>query len=122
LAPALMKAHLFVSLAVAWAVPIHVLLDLATAPRFAAGVVLGFTPVFLGNLIFANRFKDVGSSTIAFGTNLLGAIVGGILEYGALIVGYRSLLVGVAALYALALVTGRTHLVRRVTDSPHVAH
>ena len=70
-------------------------------------MVLGFTPVFLGNLIFANRFKDVGSSTIAFGTNLLGAIVGGVLEYGALVVGYRSLLIGVAALYALALVTGR---------------
>ena len=67
----------------------------------------------LGNLIFANRFRDVGSSTIAFGTNLLGAIVGGILEYGALIVGYRSLLVGVAALYALALITGRSHLALR---------
>ena len=97
-------------------------MDLAPAPRFAAAVVLGFTPVFLGNLIFANRFRDVGSSTIAFGMNLLGAIVGGVLEYGALIVGYRSLLIGVAALYALALVTGRTHLVRRVMDSPHVAH
>ena len=76
--------------------------------------MLGFTPVFLGNLIFANRFKDVGSSTIAFGTNLLGAIVGGVLEYGALVVGYRSLLIGVAALYALALVTGRAHLGDRV--------
>ena len=71
--------------------------------------------MFIGNLIFANRFRDVGSSTIAFGTNLLGAIVGGLLEYGALIVGYRSLLGGVAVLYALALVTGRTHL--RATGS-----
>jgi hypothetical protein len=111
--PSLLYAPLFVSLAIAWAVPIHALLDLAPAARFFAAVVLGFTPVFLGNLIFANRFKDVGSSTIAFGTNLLGAIVGGVLEYGALVVGYRSLLVGVAVLYALALVTGRSHLVRR---------
>jgi hypothetical protein len=61
----------------------------------------------MGNLIFANRFREVGSSTIAFGTNLLGAIVGGLLEYGALVVGYRALLVAVAALYGLALVTGR---------------
>ncbi|HVD71656.1 MAG TPA: spermidine synthase, partial [Actinomycetota bacterium] len=111
--PSLLYAPLFVSLAIAWAVPIHALLDLAPAARLATAVVLGFTPVFLGNLIFANRFKDVGSSTIAFGTNLLGAIVGGVLEYGALVVGYRSLVIGVAALYALALVTGRTHLGNR---------
>ena len=111
--PSLLYAPLFMSLAIAWAVPIHALLDLTPGVRFAAAVVLGFTPVFLGNLIFANRFKDVGSSTIAFGTNLLGAIVGGVLEYGALVVGYRSLLVGVAALYALALITGRAHLGRR---------
>jgi hypothetical protein len=93
-----------------------------------AATLLGFTPVFCGNLIFANRFKDVGSSTIAFGTNLLGAMIGGILEYGALAVGYRSLLIAVAGLYALALVTGRTHLrtgtsaADPVMDSQHLVH
>jgi hypothetical protein len=81
---------------------------------------LGFAPVFIGNLVFADRFRDVGSSTIAFGTNLLGAIVGGVLEYGALVVGYRALLLAVAALYGLALVTGRSHLAqeRDATGDP----
>lgn len=113
--PALLYAPLFGAVALAWAVPLDSLLTLEPVPRFVAATALGFTPVFIGNLIFANRFRDVGSSTIAFGTNLLGAIVGGLLEYGALIVGYRSLLGGVAVLYALALVTGRTHL--RATGS-----
>jgi hypothetical protein len=40
----------------------------------------------------------------AFGANLLGAMVGGVLEYGALVVGYRALLIVVAALYLLAFV------------------
>jgi hypothetical protein len=44
----------------------------------------------------------VGSSTVAFGANLLGAILGGALEYIALITGYKFLLVIVAALYGLA--------------------
>jgi hypothetical protein len=74
------------------------------APRFIAAVALAFAPIFLANLIFAQRFQDVGSATTAFAANLLGAIVGGGLEYTALITGYRFLLVVVAVLYGLALV------------------
>ncbi|MGH2630672.1 MAG: spermidine synthase [Actinomycetota bacterium] len=113
--PSVLYVPLFVAIAIAWVVPLGPLLALDPIPRFVAAVALGFTPVFIGNLVFANRFRDVGSSTIAFGTNLLGAMVGGLLEYGALVVGYRSLLVGVAALYAAALFTGRSHLSRAGT-------
>jgi hypothetical protein len=102
---------LLASVAVAWAIPPSALLGLPFAPRFAAAVALAFAPVFLANLVFAERFRDVGSSTVAFGTNLLGAMVGGVLEYGALLVGYRALLVAVAVLYGLAFLTGRRHLV-----------
>jgi hypothetical protein len=108
--PRLLYVPLFLAIAVAWAVPPESLLGLAFVPRFAAAVALGFGPVFLANLIFADRFRDVSSSGVAFGTNLLGAILGGVLEYGALIVGYRALLVVVAALYAWALLAGRSHL------------
>jgi hypothetical protein len=37
-------------------------------------------------------------------------MVGGILEYTALITGYRALLIMVAVLYGLALLFGRRHL------------
>ena len=72
--------------------------------------MVAFTPIFLANLVFAQRFKDVSSSAPAFGANLLGAMIGGLLEYGALLVGYRALLVVVAVLYGLAFVFGRAHL------------
>lgn len=98
------------SLLLAWAVPPSSLLGLALVPRFAAAVALAFAPVFLANLVFSQRFRDVGASTVAFGANLLGAMLGGVLEYGALVVGYRALLIVAAALYALAFVTGRRHL------------
>jgi hypothetical protein len=39
---------------------------------------------------------------MAFASNLLGAMVGGALEYVALLSGYRSLLIVVAGLYVLA--------------------
>jgi hypothetical protein len=110
--PAWLYLPLLAALILAWAVPPESLLDLDFVPRFAAAVALGFTPVFIANLVFADRFRDVWSSGVAFGTNLLGAIVGGVLEYGALVTGYRALLVVVTALYGLALVAGRSHLER----------
>lgn len=101
---------LFASLALAWAVQPESLLTLAAPLRFAAAVSLAFVPIFLANLIFAERFREAGSSTIAFGANLLGAMVGGILEYSSLVLGYRSLLGVIAVLYALAFLLGQRHL------------
>jgi spermidine synthase len=109
--PILLYAGLLAALAAAWLIPQDALLDLSLAPRFVAGVTIAFLPIFIANLLFAVRFKGVGSSTVAFGANLLGAMVGGALEYLALVLGFNALLVVVAVLYGLALLTGRRHLV-----------
>ena len=78
--------------------------------RIATATSLAFAPVFVANLVFAQRFREVASSTTAFAANLLGAIVGGTLEYLSLLTGFRFLLVVVAVLYGLAFLTGRRHL------------
>jgi Spermine/spermidine synthase domain len=93
---------LMAALAVAWLVPPEALLAMPFLPRLGAGIAIAFSPVFLANLVFAQRFRDVGSSTVAFGANLLGAMVGGLLEYAALITGYRALLVVALILYVAA--------------------
>jgi hypothetical protein len=97
-------AALLVALAANWVVPGRVLLDLPVAARLVAAVALAFTPIFLANLVFAERFRDTAKATAAFGANLLGAMLGGVAEYLALIVGYRHLLLVVAALYGAAFV------------------
>ena len=103
-------AGLAAAIGVAWLVPADSLLSLTLIPRFIAGVALAFAPVYLANLIFAERFRSVGDSTVAFGANLLGAMVGGVVEYLSLLIGYRSLLLVAAGIYALAFVFGRRHL------------
>jgi SAM-dependent methyltransferase len=108
--PARLYGLLLAALAVAWLVPPSALLDLPVGLRFAAAVTLAFAPVFLANLVFAQRFRDVASSTTAFGANLLGAMVGGLIEYVSLLIGYRALLLVVAGLYGLAFLFGRSHL------------
>jgi hypothetical protein len=80
-------------------------------------VLIAFGPIFTANLVFTQRFKDTASSTTAFGANLLGAMVGGLVEYSALVIGYRSLLVFVAIFYGLAFVLGREHLTAKRPDA-----
>src|SRR6266704_2720601 len=108
--PQLLYAGLLATLAVAWIVPQESLLALTPVPRFALAVLIAFAPIFLANLVFTQRFRDVGDSTVAFAANLLGAMVGGVIEYLSLITGYRALLIVVAGLYGLAFLTGRRHV------------
>jgi hypothetical protein len=105
--PPVLYGALLAALAAAWVVPQAALLGLPVIPRFLAASALAFAPVFLANLVFAQRFAGVEGSGTAFAANLLGAMVGGTIEYLSLITGYRFLLVVVALLYALAFVTGR---------------
>jgi SAM-dependent methyltransferase len=118
--PARLYVVLFAALAVAWVVPPEAVLGLALLPRLVVAIALAFAPIFAANVIFAERFRESASSTIAFGTNLLGAMVGGLLEYTALVVGYRDLLILAALLYALALAT-RPRAWARVLEAPKAA-
>jgi len=105
--PSRLYIALFAALALAWAIPPETLLTLSFVPRFVAAVLIAFAPIFLANLVFAERFRVSGSSTVAFGANLLGAMVGGTLEYSSLILGYRNLMFVIAVLYALAFILSR---------------
>jgi hypothetical protein len=104
--PAVLYGALVGSLAVAWLVPQESLLALPAIPRFLAASALAFAPVFLANLVFAQRFADVHNSGTAFAVNLLGAMAGGALEYLSLITGYHVLLLVIGGLYGLAFLTG----------------
>ena len=104
---------LLASLVVAWAVPASWVLGLDPSLRFVVATLLAFAPIFVANLVFADRFRNVADSTASFGANLLGAMFGGLLEYSSLIVGYRSLLIVAALLYACAFLLGRRHFAGR---------
>jgi hypothetical protein len=104
--PRLLFSLLFGSLLLAGAIPPSALLALAPTPRFVIATALAFFPVFVANLIFAERFRDAENSTTAFGANLLGAMLGGTIEYVSLVTGYRWLLALAGGLYALSWITG----------------
>src|ERR1041385_1938779 len=84
--------------------------------RYFAASVLIFAPVFLANVIFSNSFRDTETADIAFASNLLGIMTGGMLEYLSMLFGYHALLWLVIAFYALAMVLrAGTHAVSSQT-------
>ena len=95
----IMYAVLIGGLALSWLMPSSVLLSMSVVPRATVAIVISFLPIFAANVIFAKRFSATADAPMAFGTNLLGAIVGGCLEYLSLIFGYRALLILAAMLY-----------------------
>ena len=105
--PGALYGLLILSIILAWAVPPALLLDLPAAPRFASAILLTFTPIFVANLLFAQRFASVQNPANAFGVNLLGAMGGGVLEYLSLVIGYRALSIAVGILYLGAFVAWR---------------
>ena len=90
------------ALLLSWIIRPDWLLGMPVVPRAVVAIVLAFLPIYLANVAFSKRFAGSGDSRSAFAANLLGAIVGGCLEYAALLTGYRNLLIVVAVLYLLA--------------------
>lgn len=92
------------SLAMAYVIDPAWLLSWPFWPRLLVACVNGFLPIYLANIAFAKRFAATEHARSAFAINLLGSILGGCLEYGALVTGYRNLLIVVGMLYLLAFV------------------
>ncbi len=97
--PAPWYVALFVSLAIGWLLPPAALLLDPPWLRYVLAAALAFAPVFFANLCFTSSFRDTTTADMSFASNLLGAVVGGALEYAALITGYQQLVWLVALLY-----------------------
>ena len=82
--------------------PFHTLLVPNLALRYVLGSAVLFSPILMANLIFGRLFGETVQPDVAFASNLLGAFVGGTLEYLSLQMGYHLLLLPVVAAYALS--------------------
>jgi hypothetical protein len=74
-------------------------------PAATVGVVAACAfslPIFFAGLLFAAEFRRADSPSAALGANMLGAVVGGLLENTSLIFGMKALLLIAAALYVIA--------------------
>ena len=59
--------------------------------RFILASLIIFSPIYFANLIFSSFFRTLASAECYFGWNLIGATLGGLLEYFSMAWGYNSL-------------------------------
>jgi hypothetical protein len=90
---------LLVALGAAYLVPASALLPFPVALQWTFGAALVAVPIFFAALIFALLFRDHPEPTRGLGVNLMGAIVGGLLEYSAMALGIKALYLVAALAY-----------------------
>jgi SAM-dependent methyltransferase len=105
--PAFFYGGLFASIAIAYLIPADALLIEPAELRYVLAGAIAFAPVFFANLVFTYSFRDTDAADMSFASNLLGAMVGGVLEYVALLTGFQALLLLVGGLYAVAFLLAR---------------
>jgi SAM-dependent methyltransferase len=97
-------AAMTVGIVLAAGVPSEWLLELHPWPRAVVAVALFLGPVYFGGLIFARLIRSETRLFEAYGSNVLGAVLGGASEYLSLLVGFRFLLFLALAFYVLVYV------------------
>jgi len=96
-----MIAGLLLGLGAAYWFPFDRLGASAPASGWIAAAVFS-VPIFFAGLLFAREFRVTDSPSAALGANMLGAVVGGLLENVSLLTGMRALLLLAAGIYCFA--------------------
>jgi len=100
-------AGLFLAMLAAYVIPLGSLFFANPSLRGITATVLLCLPVFFAGLVFITSFAQARFSGAALGSNLLGALVGGLLESLSLWFGLKALLIVAAVLYFLSWLTRR---------------
>jgi hypothetical protein len=79
--------------------PTQVVLGWTFFGRLLYSLIIIPLPIFFAGLIFSTTFRDSRDPSFSFGSNLLGAMVGGFCEYFGMITGMKALLLLVLLFY-----------------------
>jgi hypothetical protein len=94
---------LFASLALNYLFPLDLLLRFSPSVKAIGSMLLLCLPLFFSGLIFSESLRRAREAARPLASNLTGAVAGGVLEYGALVWGIKSLYLIATVLYGGAL-------------------
>jgi hypothetical protein len=95
-------AGLLATILIAYFVPTHALFSNSLAIKIGAAILIWCSPVFFASIIFIRAFAAARFTGSALGSNLLGALVGGLIESLSLWLGLRALLLLALLVYSVA--------------------
>ncbi len=85
-------------------IPLDFFLGINRAPQIAASCLLVFAPIFFAGVVFAVSFRDSLEPDRDFGSNIAGAMAGGLAENASMLLGFRYLLVVAVMFYFLSAI------------------
>lgn len=103
----LIWAGIAATLVVGYLVPTSALLSPDLGARVAGSCLVVLSPILFSSMFFAVLFRDSADVAWAYGSNLLGAVLGGLAEFGSVLTGFRALNLLALLLYALAFAAHR---------------
>ncbi len=98
---------LFSSLALSYFFPLDILIGTNAIVRVLASTLLLSLPIFFAGLIFSESLRQAGETGKPLASNLSGSVAGGVLEYGSILWGIKSLYIIAAIVYLGAWITSR---------------
>ena len=99
-------------------VPMSKYLALPGWQKVAVSCAVIFVPIFFAGIVFGTLFRDSSQPDVDFGSNIAGAIVGGLSESLSLMIGFNYVLAIALIFYLLSAMPGRSvSLPRLVTGA-----
>ena len=106
--PTFLYIVLMLTLLCQYFTPISIFSGLPIIFKYLTSSMFYFSPLFFANIIFSQYFKKALNPEVSFGSNVLGALFGGLVEYLSLITGYKALLLIIILCYILSSIRLRS--------------
>jgi len=105
---------LSLSLVALWLLPLDPLFELGLAARATVAGLAAAVPIFFAGVIFSSELRSRADAAAALGSNLCGAVVGGLLENLSMVVGLKAVVLLALVFYLFSMLAA----VRRALPAP----
>ena len=105
--PSTIKTYSFLFLSLLCGL-LFTIIDIEYLPRNISTILMTSIltlPIFFSGFAFSNELRKTSSLPIAFSSNILGAMMGGFLEYNSMYFGFRSLYIFALLMYMIAFIS-----------------
>jgi len=87
--------------------PVQAIVSTSAPLRLLLSLLFVGAPVFFASICFALRFREEEATDVAFGWNIVGAVVGGLLEFSSMAVGLKALTLIALGAYLVSFAVAR---------------
>ncbi len=94
-------------------IPLDLFLGMDRSLQVLGSCLLVFAPILFAGVIFSKAFGDSKNPNTDFGFNIAGAMLGGLAEYGSMLLGFQYLMIVPILFYLLSMVLSKPIVIRK---------